>query len=167
LKELNDAMMQIFKFYCELVWNQYGIDAFPSRYKEIEPDEDIDAFQLWEIVKGGGDFTPEVREEIAERGEYTCENDPSHKTFPDPCGGNYIDVVPIVPFSSYPQFGKSVLSACNGACLCPMCKAQMRYGSRDAREDIIIKLYRKRQQEMEESGMQVSLAQVLSLNSLS
>jgi hypothetical protein len=77
-----------------------------------------------------------------------------------------METAPIVPFGSGTQFGQSVLSANNGVCLCPMCRAQMQYGALNDREDIILKLYRKHQRELQESGIDITLTQVFAANGL-
>ena len=47
-----------------------------------------------------------------------------------------------------------------------MCRAQMKYGSLNDREDMIFKLFRKHQKELQEKGIDISLTQVLAANGL-
>ena len=47
-----------------------------------------------------------------------------------------------------------------------MCKAKMRYGMVNDREDMIFKLFRKHQKELKEKGIEISLTQVLAANGL-
>ena len=54
----------------------------------------------------------------------------------------------------------------NGACLCPICRAKMRYGTLSDREDMILKLFRKHQKALQEKGIEVTLTQVFTANGL-
>lgn len=161
--DLENVLIDLFQKYCALVWEVKGIDLLPEKYKQ---KEDMSPFQQFNILNGSADFSPEVKEEIIRREKYKCENDPSHNTFMDALGRPYMEVAPIVPFSAGVQFGQSIFSAENGVCLCPMCKAKMKYGEVNDREDIIFKLFRKHQKELQERGIEISLTQVLAANGL-
>lgn len=161
--DLENVLIDLFQKYCALVWEVKGIDLLPEKYKQ---KEDMSPFQQFNILNGSADFSPEVKEEIIRREKYKCEIDPSHSTFMDALGRPYMEVAPIVPFSAGIQFGQSIFSAENGVCLCPMCKAKMRYGMVNDREDMIFKLFRKHQKELKEKGIEISLTQVLAANGL-
>ena len=161
--DLENVLIDLFQKYCALVWEVKGIDLLPEKYKQ---KEDMSPFQQFNILNGSADFSPEVKDEIIRREKYKCEIDPSHGTFMDALGRPYMEVAPIVPFSAGIQFGQSIFSAENGVCLCPMCKAKMRYGMVNDREDMIFKLFRKHQKELKEKGIEISLTQVLAANGL-
>lgn len=161
--DLENVLIDLFQKYCALVWEVKGIDLLPEKYKQ---KEDMSPFQQFNILNGSADFSPEVKDEIIRREKYKCEIDPSHSTFMDALGRPYMEVAPIVPFSAGIQFGQSIFSAENGVCLCPMCKAKMRYGMVNDREDMIFKLFRKHQKELKEKGIEISLTQVLAANGL-
>lgn len=161
--DLENTLIDLFQRYCALVWELKGIDLLPEKYKQRE---ELSPFQQFDILNGNADFSSEVKEEVIRRENYKCENDPAHNTFTDALGRPYMEVVPIVPFTAGAQFGQNIFSADNGVCLCPMCKAQMRYGALNDREDMIFKLYRKHQKSLEEKEIKISLTQVLAANGL-
>lgn len=161
--DLENTLMEYFEQYCALVWEVKGIDILPERCKR---KMDIPMFQQLDVLNGAAEFSAEVKEEIIKREGFKCENDPSHSTFMDSLGRPYMDVAPIVPFSAGLQFGQSIFTSDNGVCLCPMCKAQMKYGAVNDREDIIIKLFRKHQNLLKDKGIELSLTQVLAANGL-
>lgn len=104
---------------------------------------------------------------MREREGYKCENDAAHRSFTDRDGHQYMEVVPIIPFTYGAQYGKAILSEANGICLCPNCAAQLKNGCNEDREDIIIKVFRKHKAELEEKGIEKSLTNVLADNGLS
>ncbi len=160
---METVFIDMFKKYCSLVWEVKGIDLLPDRLKEIEG---LSPFQQLDILNGYADFNIDVKEKVKSRENFTCENDKAHVTFRDKEGLQYMDVVPLVPFNQGQQYGKSILSEDNAMCLCPMCKAQMKYGTDESREDIVIKLYRKHKEGLQKNGIELSLAQVLAANNL-
>ena len=157
LDNLEDTLIDFFQKYCALVWEMMSVDLLPEKYKQNEP------FNILESNRG---FRPDVKEEIIKREKFKCENDPSHNTFINADGMPYMDTAPIVPFTKEAQFGKAILSAHNGICLCPICKAQLQYGKINDREDMMIKLFRKHQESLLNIGIKVSLTQVLEANGL-
>ena len=75
-----------------------------------------------------------------------------------------MEVVPLIPFLSKKQFGEEVFSADNGVCLCPTCKAKMKYGTLVDREDMIYRLFKKHRKAMNDREIKVTLAQVFAAN---
>jgi transcriptional regulator with XRE-family HTH domain len=161
--DLENVLIRLFKQYCALVWEVKGIDLLPEKYKQRE---ELSVFQQYDILTGAADFPVDVKEEILQRENYKCENDPTHKTFIDANGKPYMETAPIVPFSVGAQFGQTIFQAENGACLCPICRAKMRYGTLSDREDMILKLFRKHQKALQEKGIEVTLTQVFTANGL-
>ena len=162
--ELEGILKDIFQKYCALVWEIKEIDLLPERYKEPEK---VSASQMYDMMTGNASFSAKVREEVLQRAQYKCENDPLHETFMDEHGNPYMEAVPLVPFSTAAQWGQqSVWSSDNGICLCPNCKAKMKYGTLNDREDMVIKLFRKHQKDLQNSGIKISLTQVLMENGL-
>lgn len=161
--DFENRLVELFKKYCALVWEVKGIDLLPEKYRNRE---EISTYQQLDILNGYADFSPEVKEAILQRENYLCENDLSHCTFMDARGKQYMEAVPIVPFAAGMQFGQGIFDAENGVCLCPMCRAQMRYGTATDREDMIFKIFRKHQKEMQDKGIDISLTQVLAANGL-
>ena len=161
--DFENTLIDLFRKYCALVWEVKGIDLLPEKYKQRE---EISSFRQLDILNGYADFYPEVKEKILQREKYLCENDPAHSTFVDALGRQYMEVVPIVPFEEGMQFGTNIFEQENGVCLCPMCRAQMKYGSLNDREDMIFKLFRKHQKALQEKGIDISLTQVLAANGL-
>lgn len=155
--------INLFRKYCSLVWEVKGIDLLPSSLKERE---ELSPFQQLDILNGFADFPDSVKQQVKNREKYQCENDASHRSFVDQMGNQYMDVVPIIPFNQGAQYGASIMSAENGVCLCPNCKAQMKYGDSESREDMIIKLYRKHKASLASNAIDMSLAQVLAANYL-
>ena len=77
-----------------------------------------------------------------------------------------MDVSPIIPFSAGMQYGNAVYNIANAACVCPNCKAQMKYGKEEDREDILIKLFRNHKSRLRECGIETTTTQVLLMNGL-
>lgn len=162
--ELEGILKDIFQKYCALVWEIKGIDLLPEKYKEPEK---VSASQMYDMLIGNASFSEKVREEVLQRAQYKCENDPLHETFMDEHGNPYMEAVPLLPFSTVARWGQqSVCSSDNGICLCPNCKAKMKYGTLNDREDMVIKLFRKHQKDLQNSGIKISLTQVLMENGL-
>lgn len=155
--------INLFRKYCSLVWEVKGVDLLPNSLKERE---DLSPFQQLDILNGYADFSEIVKQEVKNREKYQCENDASHTSFIDQMGNQYMDVAPIIPFDQGAQYGQVIMSSANGICLCPNCKAQMKYGDNESREDMLIKLYRKHKANLLNNGVNMSLAQVLAANYL-
>lgn len=162
--DLERCFVEIFKKYCNLVWETWHIDIMPEKLKEREP---LTSFQTLDILNGYADFDFETKKAVREREGYKCENDAAHRSFTDRDGHQYMEVVPIIPFTYGAQYGKAILSEANGICLCPNCAAQLKNGCNEDREDIIIKVFRKHKAELEEKGIEKSLTNVLADNGLS
>lgn len=162
--QLEDSFIELFKMYCNLVWEVKGVDLLPDRLKYRE---ELSVSQKFDILNGYSDFYYEIKDEARSREKDKCENNPEHSSFLDSAGRPYMDVIPLIPFSCGTQFGQAIVSTANAVCLCPMCKAQFFYGITEAREDMVIKLYRKHSADLYKVGIDLSLVQVLASNNLS
>lgn len=161
--ELENILIQLFKQYCALVWEIKGIDLLPEKHKHRE---ELPEFQQHDILTETADFSVAVKAEILKRENYKCENDPTHQTFIDINGKTYMETAPIIPFSIGTQLNQTIFKAENGVCLCPTCRARMRYGVLNDREDMLLKLFRKHQKSLVEKGIDVTLTQVFAANGL-
>lgn len=164
-ESMNDTLITLFKDYCKLVWEMKGVDLLPDHLKKNEKEE-LSAFDKFDILSNRADFDAAIKEAVRKRENYKCENDESHETFVDAFGKPYMDVVPLVPFNAAPRFEGAFLSEANGICLCPICAKQFHYGTVNDREDMIYKLYRKHQKNLKQSGIEMTLTQVLAANGL-
>ena len=142
-------LIEIYEKYCDLIWNMKGMNLRSEKSA---------------LTDRSTDFSAEVKETVLQRENYKCENDSSHKTFRDIEGKTYMEVVPLIPFLSKKQFGEEVFSADNGVCLCPTCKAKMKYGTLVDREDMIYRLFKKHRKAMNDREIKVTLAQVFAAN---
>lgn len=164
-ESMNDTLIGIFENYCKLVWEIKGVDLLPEHLKKAQ-SEPLSPYEQFNIINNSASFDGETKDTVLSREHYECENDKSHETFTDSTGRPYMEVVPLIPFMAVAQFGKASLSKANGLCLCPICAKKIQYGTVNDREDMIYKLYRKHQKELEESGIMMSLTQVLAANGL-
>lgn len=145
-------LIEIYEKYCDLIWKMKGMNLRSEKAA---------------LTDRSTDFSPRVKETVLQRENYKCENDSSHKTFIDIEGKTYMEVVPLIPFLAEKQFGEGVFSSDNGVCLCPTCKAKMKYGRLGDREDMIYKLFKKHQEALNDRGIEVkSSVQVLVANGL-
>jgi transcriptional regulator with XRE-family HTH domain len=162
--ELESALIDTFKQYCALIWELFGMDILPEKLKM---QEDLTPYQTVDILNGYADFPLDIKEAVKTREKFSCEIDKAHESFLTDQGERYMDVVPLVPFSYGMQFKKAIMSECNGVCLCPTCAAKYVHGRAEDREDMLIKLYRKHKNELEDAGIDLSLAKVLDAHQLS
>lgn len=163
--ELEGVLIKLFKDYCSLVWEVKGVDLLPERFKN-PANTDLSPFQTLDILNGRADFFEEDKEKVVSEANHKCEIDESHTSFPVLGGYQYMDVSPIIPFTSGMMYGQAIFSTANAACVCPNCKARIRFGSLEDREDMLIKLYRNHKDRLFEQGIDVTLTQVLSANGL-
>lgn len=161
--EVKNGIIDTFEKYCDLIWELKGIDLLPNKYKK---SEEMNPFQMYNLLVGQGDFAKEVKDKVKRENEYKCEIDQAHESFLDKGGKMYMEVVPLIPFSTALSSPQVLLSSANAVCLCPNCKGQIQHGAREAREDMIFKLYRKHQKILKEAKIDFSLAQVLEANNL-
>lgn len=161
--EIKKGIIDTFEKYCDLIWELKGIDLLPNKYIR---SEEMNPFQMYNLLLGQGDFAQEVKDKVKSDNEYKCEIDQAHESFLDEGGKRYMEVVPVIPFSTALSSPQVLLSSANAVCLCPNCKAQIQHGTKQDREDIIIKLYRKHEKILKEAEIDFSLAQVLAANNL-
>lgn len=162
--EIEDLFVKLFREYCSLVWEAYNMDILPDKLKQRS---ELSPFEQYGILTGAADFSAETKEKVRTAATFKCENDENHKSFIDQSGRQFMEVVPIVPFSYGTQYGQAIMSEANAVCLCPNCQKQLYYGQLNDREDLVIKLYRKHQDDLQKAGIDVSLTNVLQANNLS
>lgn len=86
---------------------------------------------------------------------YTCENCPSHKTFTRKKGDHpYMECHHLIPLHSKKEYKDLVLDAIyNLVSLCPNCHAQIHYGDKKARTEVLLNAYKVRKKELKEVGI--------------
>lgn len=105
----------------------------------------------------------EIREAVVEDRNVACEVDITHELFEGLDGKSYVEIIPFIPINdrTIQSYGEKLISKANAVMLCPMCRAKVEHGSQAIREDIILKLYEKRIEEMRDAGLDISRTEIL------
>ena len=82
----------------------------------------------------------------AEKSNYECELDSTHKTFITPDNLNYIEKHHLIPMKYYFDFKDYTIDhSFNIYTLCPVCHRQIHFGTDDDKKELIEKLFEKRE----------------------
>ena len=164
-KLMQQILAQLFKEYYELLWQIRGLDLKPKHFRDAE-EEELSAFEQYNILTGNAVFEPSVVEEILKTNQCRCEMDPDHKTFNTENGSQYMEAVPIIPLNYASDYGKKVLKEVNGLCLCPTCRARLIHGKHDDREEMIMTLYSSHRDALKDAGIKITLKELLHMYGL-
>ena len=102
---------------------------------------------------------------------YICEASPSHKTFMNKNGIQYMEGHHLVPCTAtnasnfWNKFGVNIDCIENIICLCPTCHRLLHYGNSDERRDLLTKLYTSRIARLKKIGLNISLKELIALYS--
>ena len=95
------------------------------------------------------------------REEYLCEIDKSHSTFISARTGKpYITTHFLVPLKAENDFKVSIRAEANVVCLCPNCAAKLEYASDKERQEMLMLLYMKHNEQLKETGIDISLMEL-------
>jgi len=106
-----------------------------------------------------------VAKEAMEKANYRCEIDPSHETFIGKDGTPYMEAHHLIPLA-YRKQGFEYDTLSNSVCLCPMCHKKIHMAEDSVREEMIVKLYYQRKQDLDKDQINVSLAKLLEMYNL-
>lgn len=105
----------------------------------------------------------EIKEAVIRDRKVACEVDATHEIFEGINGKPYVEIIPFIPINerTIQSYGEKLVSKANAVMLCPMCRAKLEHGGQAIREDIILKLYDKRIEEMRDAGLDISRTEIL------
>lgn len=160
-----ESLAEIFKDYCDIVWELRHIDLIPDVAIFGNPNTPVQKMLLRAIARNTA-FPESVVTETMESRGYQCEIDPNHVSFETAEGHPYVEAVPLVSFEDGVIFGKGVMEGANLLCLCPNCAAKLRYGKDEDREEMVISLHRSHKKALEEVGIKITLGEILKMYKL-
>ena len=105
---------------------------------------------------------PKIRAAALAKANGICEICGTDKTFTDKKGGQYFETHYLVPLK-YASDNENCNQIANIICLCPNCHRKIQYANDSEREEILVDLYYKRKNELEEAGINISLAKLLKM----
>lgn len=93
---------------------------------------------------------PRLKITRIKKSDYLCEISPEHKTFLNTSGKHqYLEVHHIIPLNAQKDYCDTKLdSLFNLIALCPICHTQVHYACKKQREEIFLKMYNVRKEEM-------------------
>ena len=94
--------------------------------------------------------------------EYKCEVNPEHVTFETTSLPNYLEGHHMIPMSAQKNFPSIKLDCIeNMVALCPICHAQITYGTKDAKKEIFDTIVEKRIEDFESIGFTEPILKVI------
>ena len=97
-----------------------------------------------------------------DKANYTCEFEPSHKSFINKSTGKkYMEAHHLIPLAFHKSFENSLDHIANVICLCSECHNRIHYGA-DA-DLLITKLFMVRKERLEEAGIGITLERLLEM----
>ena len=160
-----ESMAEIFKDYCDIVWELKHIDLIPEAAIFGNPSTPVQKMLLKAIAKNVA-FPEAIVKETLEKQEYRCEMDQQHVSFETAEGHQYMEAVPLISFEEGVGYGKGIMEGANLLCLCPNCAARLKYGKDEDREEMIIRLHRSHRKSLEEVGIKITLGEILKMYKL-
>lgn len=91
-----------------------------------------------------------------------CELCGTDTTFVNKAGNQYFEVHHLIPLK-YVSDNAKFNQVSNLVCLCPMCHRKLLYSENTEREKLIVNLYYQRKNELENDGINISLAKLLQI----
>lgn len=162
-----ESLGEVFKDYCDIVWELRHIDLIPGVAIFGEPNTPVQ-MSLWKaLVRASRDaIKKETVEAVLSEHNYKCEIDPNHESFQTAAGHQYVEGVPLIKLDDGLFLGKGIFEAANILCLCPNCAAKLEHGIDEEREEMFIRLHRSHKKALEEVGIKISLGQLLKMYKL-
>lgn len=98
-----------------------------------------------------------------EKAKYLCEFDPNHKLFMRKNGlHTYTESHHLIPLSKHNEFNKSLDVPANIVSLCSHCHNLLHYGQIQDKKEILLKLYKEREQRLKNCELNIDFSQLLS-----
>ncbi len=160
-----ESLGEVFKDYCEIVWEFKHIDLIPEVAIFGNPSKQVQIALYMAAIKSCA-FSEETATAALQEKNYQCEVDPSHQSFQTAEGHQYAEAVPLISADKGIYFGKGVMDKANVLCLCPNCAAKLSHGTDEEREEMLIELYRDHKKPLEDAGVKITLGQVLKVHDL-
>lgn len=114
--------------------------------------EDIAKSNEKELIKR----SQKLKNHVLKRNGYTCEINPSHKTFvSNRTKKNYMETHHIVPLSAQCFYKCKLDSVANISCLCPNCHRIIHYGTWHEKKPLLKKLYNQHIEDLKKSKIEV------------
>lgn len=98
---------------------------------------------------------PVLAKKAIQKAGNKCELDPSHKSFIDKNGKDYMEGHHLIPLAKQGNFQNSLNQAANIVCLCPNCHKEIHLGAN--RQTLIKTLWTQRQAGLKSAGIGVTL----------
>ena len=104
---------------------------------------------------------PKIIEDVLNYNFYICEVDKEHKFFVSKVTNkNYVEGHHLIPMEFQENFNYSLDTEANIMCLCPICHLILHRGLFEEKEEVIKKLYRKHNENLIKSGIEISLEEL-------
>lgn len=104
---------------------------------------------------------PSLGKEAISRNKFCCAIDENHKTFIKKNGARYMEVHHLIPLEWQSEFLYKLDTRANLVPLCPVCHKLIHYGRREDVNPILTRLYEERKELLKESGLEISLEELL------
>lgn len=106
---------------------------------------------------------PSLGKEAIARNQYRCAVDEDHPTFLKKDGGRYMEVHHLIPLEWQSEFPYKLDTRANLVPLCPLCHKLIHYGRMEDKRPILSRLYTERKEALSESGLEITLDELLRL----
>ena len=106
------------------------------------------------------------KEAICDAG-YCCAVDAAHPSFLKPDGSRYMEAHHLIPLGLQASFENKLDTKANLVSLCPLCHRQIHYGRPEEVAPLLARLYEARAERLKESGLSITLEQLLRFYELS
>lgn len=159
-KEYNDMMRKTARSMGDIFWEFYNMIA-----REKGPKVEIEADDIKKMIEPDtGTYMKNLSAETLaiEKANEKCELCGADTTFVNKAGNQYFEVHHLIPLK-YISDDAKFNQVSNLVCLCPMCHRKLRYSENTEREKLIVNLYYKRKNELENDGINISLAKLLQI----
>lgn len=119
------------------------------------------------VVDRGGNIrflrNPKVAIQALKKAQYKCEINDAHETFIAKSSNKpYVESHHLIPISNSAMFGYSIDVTANICSLCPNCHRAIHSATDEVKREMLTKLYEKRKERLERSGIYITLEKLLS-----
>jgi len=118
------------------------------------------------VVDRGGNIrflrNPKVAIQALKKAQYKCEINDAHETFIAKSSNKpYVESHHLIPISNSAMFGFSIDITANICSLCPNCHRAIHSATDEVKREMLTKLYEKRKERLEKSGIYITLEKLL------
>jgi|TARA_R110000737_G_scaffold314184_1_gene323877 hypothetical protein len=138
----------------------YALDDQDELYQKVIHSPQVQSGQSQQIVTRHNRNANIAAEAIHYAG-YTCQYDPSHRSFLSAASGKpYVEVHHLIPISQSNNANVSLDVPANLIVLCPNCHRAIHYGIPDVKRSYLSGFYYNRIQNLNDSGLNITLDQL-------